>query len=196
MSSSSAPYQDRVRANRMGPSSLCCVRCRQRLCVCAEIPRVETRTRFVILRHTAERNKPSNTAHFAALALPNCELAEYGTEGAPFDEARLPTGPGTFVLYPDEAAPATGLELPQRIIVLDGSWSQARRMRQRILALRGLPFITLPAPTQARRRLRRPVHASGMSTLEAIARAIALYEGDALAAPLDHLHDALVAASL
>jgi DTW domain-containing protein YfiP len=159
------------------------------------IPRVETETRIVIVRHVAERFKSSNTAHFARLAMPACELLEYGVPGAPFDETALPTDDGTFLLYPDDhAQPASGVR-PRRLVVLDGSWSQARRMRQRIGALRGLPLIALPPPDRARARMRRQHLPDGMSTLEAIASAIALFEGDARAAPLERLHDDLVRAA-
>jgi DTW domain-containing protein YfiP len=163
--------------------------------VCAQIPRVETRTRFVILRHRAERSRRSNTAHFAALALPGCQILDYGVRDAPFDDAQLPTGVGTFVLFPDEHAPPPG-PLPERLIVLDGSWSQARHMRQRIVALRGLPLYALAAPSSLRPRLRHSPHEGRMSTLEAIAHAVGALEGPSLASPLLQLHDAIVQACL
>jgi len=169
--------------------------------LCAEIPRVETRTRFVVVRHAAERWKPSNSAHYAALALPGCEVHDYGVEDAPFDEARLAApardaGAGdTWVLFPDgEHEPPAGAH-PARLIVLDGTWSQARRMRRRIGALRGLPFLRLPAP-KARPRMRRPLDPTGMSTLEAIAAAVALLEGEERARPLERLHDRIAEAFL
>jgi DTW domain-containing protein YfiP len=170
-----------------------CLRCRLRQCLCHEIPRVQTRTEIVIVRHAAERTKPSNTAHLATLALPRSQLVEYGVLQAQLDQTRLVAG-NTWVLFPDgeEAPPAT--PPPQRLIVLDGTWSQARRMRQRIAALRGLPLLRLPAPAAPRLRLRRPHHPAGMSTLEAIAAAIALLEGRDRAAPLEQLHDLFVAA--
>jgi DTW domain-containing protein len=163
-------------------------------CVCAAIPRVETRTRFVILRHNSELYRPSNTAHFAALAMPGCEIVEYGRENEPFDDTVLPTAPGTFLLFEGGRSQPAG-EPCRRLIVLDGTWSQARRMRQRVQALRGLPILTLPAPVAPRRRLRKPARAEEMSTLEAIARAVALLEGEAQAAPLERFHDAIVHAS-
>ena len=170
-----------------------CVRCRQQRCVCAAIAPVETRTRFLIVRHRAERSRLSNTGHFAALALAGCQLLEYGDREARFDDESLQAGPGTALLFPGGATtPPT--PPPQRVIVLDGSWSQARRMRQRIAALRGVPLLTLPPPDAARRRLRRAPHSDGMSTLEAIAGAVALLEGPAPAAALERLFDAIVAA--
>jgi tRNA-uridine aminocarboxypropyltransferase len=168
-----------------------CARCRQQRCVCGEIPRVVTRTRFVIVRHRGERARASNTGHFAALAVDGCELFEYGGRGARFDETRLRVGEGTFLLFPGGGA-SLPERAPARVIVLDGSWPQARHMRQRILALRGVPLLTLPAPDPTRHRLRRQVHDYGMTTLEAIARTVALFEGAERAAPLERLHDAIV----
>lgn len=169
-----------------------CPTCRLRACLCDAIPRVETRTRLVIVRHAAERTKPSNTAHFARLALPGCQWLEYGAEEAELDESAL-AGDDTWVLYPDgDHAPPAGTQ-PARLIVLDGTWSQARRMRQRIRALRGLPFLRLPPPRD-RLRLRRPHDPSGMSTLEAIAAAVALLEGAAVAEPLERFYDRVVGA--
>jgi DTW domain-containing protein YfiP len=170
-----------------------CIRCRQRHCVCSYIVPVETRTRFVVVRHFSERRRVSNTAHYAAMAMPNCRVLDYADPHARFDETLLPNGEGTCLLYPDEGGVRSS-EPPSTVIVLDGSWSQARRMRQRIGALRGLPVLRLAPPVVARARLRRPLLPEGMSTLEAIARVVAMLEGEARAAPLDRLYDTIVEA--
>jgi DTW domain-containing protein YfiP len=162
--------------------------------LCAEIPRVQTRTRFVIVRHFAERWKPSNSAHFARLAVDNCALVDYG-DGV-LDERQLTDGGPAWVLFPDGDAPPPDATPPARVIVLDGTWSQARRMRRRIQALRGLPFLRLPPPAVDRPRMRRPLDPGGMSTLEAIAGAVALLEGAERARPLEALHDRIARAFL
>jgi DTW domain-containing protein YfiP len=169
-----------------------CVSCRQRGCICAQVAPVVLRTRFVIVRHFAERWRASNTAHFARLAT-GCELYDYGGPER-FDESRLPGGAGTWLLYPD-GEPQLPSTPPEQVIVLDGSWSQARRMRQRLVGLRNLRTWSLPLPDPTRPRLRRPTHAYGMSTLEAIARAVALLEGPEPAAALERLHDLIVRAA-
>jgi DTW domain-containing protein YfiP len=156
------------------------------LCLCVDVPRVETRTRFLVLRHARQANKKSNTAHFAAMALAGATLVDYGDAGPRFDDAGL-DAPGTVLLFP--GGPTTPPEpRPARVVVVDGSWSQARRMVQRIPALRALPRLSLPGPAPGTRRLRRPPHPEGMSTLEAVAHAVALLEGEAAAAPLFALH--------
>ena len=70
-------------------------------------------------------------------------------------------------------------------------WSQARRMVQRLAPLQRLPRLSLPPP-QETVRLRRPPVAGGMSTLEAVASAVALLGDAASAAALRRLHDAAV----
>ena len=161
---------------------------RPHACLCAAVTLVPTRTRVLVLRHAAERHKPSSTARLAALALPGCRLVDYGD--GPLPELDLAD---TWLLYPDGAS-AAARPPPAQLLVLDGTWQQARRMLYRIPELRALPRLTLPAHTPLP-HLRRQPRAGAMSTLEAIARALALLEGDAIAAPLEKLLDQLVSSA-
>jgi DTW domain-containing protein len=163
-------------------------------CLCAEVERVATRTRFVILRHAIETKRRSNSARIAALALPNCEILEHGEEDS--GRTEVPTGPGTWLLYPGGAAPAPGATLPERLIVLDGSWRQARRMLIRLPELHRLPRLSLAPPAQGSARLRTPPSPEGMATLEAIAHAVEFLEGAAAAKPLHRLWEQFVARSI
>src|SRR5688572_7671171 len=89
-----------------------CVRCllQRRVCVCAEIPRIATRTRIVIVRHISERWRSSNSGRAAALALENCELHEHGDRDAPLDAAVLDR-PGSWLVFP-EGDPWTEAPVP------------------------------------------------------------------------------------
>lgn len=166
------------RSSRVPDLSQRCPRCllRPEVCLCEAIPQLHTRTRFVIVRHAAERRRTTNSGRWAALAL-SCPLLDYGAQDETFDAEQL-RAPGTALLFPDAPAGFSVAEVPARVVVLDASWAQARRMTQRIEALRGLPRIALPAPvTQSAAglpRLRRPPHADGMSTIEAMACFLAL----------------------
>jgi DTW domain-containing protein YfiP len=71
--------------------------------------------------------------------------------------------------------------------VLDATWSQARRMYRKLDALRGLPILRLPDDTMPAARLRESPAPGRVSTIEAIARALRLIEGEAAAAPLEAL---------
>ncbi|EPX64495.1 DTW domain protein [Cystobacter fuscus DSM 2262] len=165
-----------------------CDRCNlpPHLCLCAELPRVETRTRFLLVQHVVEPRKKSNTGRLATLALTNSRLLTYGAPDEALDTALLGE-PGTWLLFPDGPTAPPGAPAPRQLVVLDGSWSQTRRMTQRIAALRTLPRLVLPPPDPGTLRLREPTHPSGMSTLDAVARAVALLEGPDTAAPLERL---------
>jgi DTW domain-containing protein YfiP len=168
-----------------------CPRCMLQLeiCVCGALPRVEARTKIVLIRHVTELLLTSNTGRFAALSLPNSELLAYGG-GEEFDASQV-SEPGTALLY-CSGPPRPLSFVPSRLIVLDGSFRQARRMYKRVPALRDLPELTLPAPRVAPTRLRKPTQPGGMSTIEAVAAALSLLEGAELAAPLWALHAELV----
>lgn len=170
-----------------------CPRCYlpTRLCLCAEVPRLDTRTEYLVIRHNKEKEKSTNTARMAALALSRCQVVTYGAPGQPFDASVLEE-PGTWLLFPDAQAPEPGAPAPRRLVVLDGSWGQARRMLQRVPALRRLPGLVLPPPPPNTRRLRRPPNLEGMSTLEAMAGAVAVLEGEELAQQLYALHELMI----
>jgi len=170
-----------------------CPRCLLQLefCVCGVLPRVEARTEIVLIQHVTEKFMTSNTGRFAALVLAKSRVLAYGG-GEAFDPLPL-RAPGSVLLYSSGPAPARPLPfLPRRLIVLDGSFRQARRMYKRLPELRALPEFSLPAPDVVPTRLRRPTQPDGMSTIEAIAAALSLLEGPELAAPLWALHAELV----
>lgn len=158
--------------SRVPDLSLRCPAClfRPEDCLCAEIPRLEAPVDFLLLRHASEIRRPTNSGRWAAQAF-GAPIIEYGLAGGgPVDEAAI-SRPGSWVLFPaSEPTPREG-PLPRRLVVLDASWSQARRMLQRVPALRALPRLSL-APPVGRGRLRRPTRPQGMSTLEAMARAL------------------------
>ena len=154
-----------------------------RSCLCAEIPTITTRTRIVIVRHHLEQHRASNTGRLAHFALPNSELVDYPGGELALDNA--------WVLFTHGGE--TPVEPPKQLVVLDATWSQARRMFRKIGALRGLPILTLPDAPMPRARLRESPGPGFVSTIEAVARALRILEGDAVAAPLERLFDVAVA---
>jgi DTW domain-containing protein YfiP len=158
-------------------------------CVCAVLPRVEPRTGIVVVRHAREALKSTGTVRVAALALPRARILEYGEDGEPARTqlAGLLT-PGTHLLFPAEpTVPWEGAKV-DALVLLDGTWRQARRMFHRLHVLQALPRLALPPKAEAVLRLRDSVTEGGRSTLEALADALALLEGDDVAAPLHRLH--------
>jgi DTW domain-containing protein YfiP len=151
--------------------------------LCAEVPVVATRTRVVIVRHHLERWRSSNSGRLAHLALTNSEVVEHGGERG---LAVLPALERACLLFP-QGEPGHAPEPPPRtLVVLDATWSQARRMYRKLDALRGLPVWRLPeAPPAA--RMREAPTPDRVSTLEAIAHALRALEGEEVAAPLEKL---------
>ena len=169
-----------------------CPRCLFLDCLCAEVPTVTTRTRVVIVRHHLERWRTSNTGRLAALALPGATLLDHGGRAVLPPDA-VPRD-GAWLVYP-EGPPRTVAPAPppQTLVIVDATWSQTRRMRQRIPALRGLPVLHLPIAEMPAARMRTSPGPGLVSTIEAIARALRLVEGDAPAAALERLFAIAVA---
>ena len=179
----------------MDPGHERCEHClfQRRVCVCAEIPTIATRTRIVIVRHHSERHRSSNSGRLAHRALPNSVVVEHGGVAGP---AVLPPLEGAWLLYPQGESLASAPEPPPRqLVVLDATWSQARRMYRKLDALRGLPVLRLPDEPMPAARLRESPGEGRVSTIEAIARALRLLEGDPPARALERVFDLAVAAA-
>jgi DTW domain-containing protein YfiP len=150
---------------------------------------VTSRAQFVVLQHALEAPKTTNTGRIATLALEHALLGTHGGERGDLDLATLDLS-RACVLFPGGA----GTPPPDvaKIVVLDGTWSQARRMLQRIPILQALPKLSVVGAPGGD-RLRQPHFAGGLSTLEAIAEAVRLVDGDAPASVLHALHRTFVA---
>jgi DTW domain-containing protein YfiP len=171
---------------------------RRPICICSMLPKVMTKTEFVILRHIWETHRPSNTGRLAALCLPHARIVPCGGGTriglAPLDEDLL-NAPGTWLLWPDGPTVTPDdpdVIPPSRVVVLDATWHQARRLFRQTPALHTLPRLALPSPEKKRDRLRGQHRPDGMSTLEAVAAAVALLEGRHKAEPLERLYDEVV----
>lgn len=172
--------------SRTDPARLC-ERCRLRrdVCLCGLIPQVVTRTRFLVVQHALEACKTTNTGHLATLALTNCALGQHGGATGDLDLEQVDWS-GAAVLYPADLQ-AIPSPLPTTVVVVDGTWHQARRMLQRIPQLRGLPRLSIGTSAHEE-RLRTPHFEGGLATIEAMAEALRLLEGDRPAEVLHALH--------
>lgn len=160
-------------------------------CLCPAVPRLVTRTRVVILRHHSEQLRASNSGRLAHLALEGSVLRDlFGPDRAAPD---LPIRPGAWLVFPEgpvrTEAPSPP---PTDLVFLDATWHQARRMRQRIPALRGVPVLALATQGGAD-RMRKAPRPEQVSTIEAIAAALRLVEGGDAPDALELLFAAAVA---
>lgn len=160
------------------------------LCLCADLPKVRARTQVVFVRHVREAYKTTNSARTAALALEGSVVVPWGGRGEPFDRAAC-TGEGAWLLYPGPEARTPPGPMPRRLVVIDGTWRQVRKLLHHEPGLIGLPHLSLPPPPKAALRLRVAPTEQRMSTIEAVAEALRVLEGDEPAAAL-HAAQALL----
>ena len=143
----------------------------------------------MIVRHHTEIKRSSNSGRLAHLALPNSVIIDHDVEvEGRCVPAALPPLDGAWLLYP-AGEPTTEVPTPppRQLVVLDGTWAQTRRMYRKLGALRGLPTLRIPDAPMPAARLRESPGPGQVSTIEAIARALRLLEGDATARPLEEL---------
>jgi DTW domain-containing protein len=172
------------------------------LCVCALLPcpPIVTRTRLVLVIHRIEERKPTNTGRLATACLANSETIVRGHESRPTPPLRFPPGTQPLLLFPHEdATPWTELPAPSTpvtLVVPDGNWRQASKVRNRVPGLGDIPCVSLPAGPRSTYRLRMEAHDRGLATIEAIARAMGLLEGAGVQRALELVFRAMVERTL
>jgi DTW domain-containing protein YfiP len=163
-----------------------CPRCRRprTVCYCASLVSLETRTRVLLLQHPREQHVPIGTARLAHLCLPRSALHV----GIDFDDdahvqgALSDGGAPAYLLFPGPAAVDLA-ELPQSLpatitlVVIDGTWWQARKLLKRNRALAALPQLRFTPPAPSRYRIRREPADHCVATVEALALVLGALEG-------------------
>lgn len=151
------------------------------LCVCAHLDPVHTRTGITILQHPGERNHAFNTARLAKRVIADCSLhiAWPDAHGRMQVDVELPEG--TALLYPSPDAVLLSPEhAPKHLVVLDGTWSQVRRLLADNPWCAALPTVSLQPAAPSRYRIREEPAAHCLSTIEAIALSLEAIEPDTL----------------
>lgn len=162
-----------------------CARCMrpQAGCYCAHITPIDTRTRLVLLQHPRERYVAIGTARMASLCLTNSELhvgidwsESSALHAALGDPARPPV-----LLYPGEdatdivASPPAG---PVTLVVVDGTWSQTKKVVRVNPLLAALPRYAFVPPKPSEYRIRKEPNEASVATIEALVHALSALEGD------------------
>lgn len=174
-----------------------CPRCRRpaSACWCAGLDPVETSTRVVFLQHPRESRVAIGTARIAHLGLARSELHE-GIEFAAHPRIEeLVARPGTALLFPGVGAvsPDALATPPETLLILDGTWPQARKMMALNPALRALPRIGFMPRKPGNYRIRREPDAHCVATVEAVVAVLGAWEGgEERFAPLIRAFDAMV----
>ncbi len=182
-----------------------CLRCLRpaSACYCAALPTLETRSRVVILQHPRERTTAIGTARMASLCLPQARLhvGVDWTHHGPLAEALASATHPPILLYPGPdakdilAEPPAG---PVTLVVVDGTWSQAKVVVRDNPVLAALPRYAFRAPAPSEYRIRREPSDAYVSTIEALMHVLGALEGDpakfrALLAPFRAMVDTQLA---
>lgn len=162
-----------------------CYRCfwPQPLCWCASLRPMATRTRFVFLMHPKEfKAEKANTGRLTHLCLPNSEI-HMGVEFDDHDAVQaLIRDPQNFpvLVYPGKEAVNFSLGAPptefraalagRRLVVLllDGTWSGARKMLRLSPSLQRLPRVMFTPSAPSRYVIKQQPIEGCLSTLESV----------------------------
>jgi DTW domain-containing protein YfiP len=148
----------------------------------------------VLLQHPRERHVAVGTARMAHLALPNSLLRlglDFSTD--PVVTAELGASPDTYLLFPGKNAHDAATlprDRPITLVVLDGTWWQARKLYKLNPALAALPQVAFSPRQASAYRIRRQPAAFCLSTIEALAEVLPSLEppGQPLERLLDPFH--------
>ncbi|MDP3520480.1 MAG: DTW domain-containing protein [Hydrogenophaga sp.] len=197
LAASSKPFVAR------GSASARCEGCRLKAshCLCALRPEVSTRAGVCLLMADIEPLKPSNTGWLIADLV--ADTWAFGWSRVAVDPALLALLDDPqwqpYVVFPGEyaapqrvvreVAPAAASGKRPLFVLLDGTWSEARKMFGRSPYLDRLPVLTLQPGHDSNYRLRRSFHGQHFCTSEVAAQCLALaseaHAAEALAAYLD-----------
>ena len=171
-----------------------------RLCVCPLIPDppLATRTRVVLVMHRVENSKSTNTGRLATACLANSEIIVRGHKGKPSEALAWSDAVQPLLLFPfEEAKPIADAARildgrPVVLIVPDGNWRQASKVRRRVPGLADMTCVSVSGEARLPYRLRAEAHAHGLSTIEAIARVMAILEGELVRRTLEIVFRSMV----
>jgi len=186
----------RPRLDRAEPRVGRCAGCRlpRSHCACALCASVPTRAGVCLLMSEFEPLKPSNTGWLVADVVPETQAFAWSRTAADPALLALLAAPGwqPIVVFPGEFAapervvtdvPPVDPASPRRplFVLLDGTWSEARKAFRKSPYLDGLPVLSLRPEQLSRYRLRRSWHEHHFCTAEVAALCLAL-AGDMRAA--------------
>jgi len=162
-----------------------CARCRRPVgvCVCGHLPELAPSAHVLIVQHPREERMAIGTAKMAARCLRGSTVV-VGTRvdahpkvvAALNDPDRRPV-----LLWPGPDAQDLAVSPPKgpiTLFVVDGTWSTASKLVKLNPAIAALPRYGISPKTPSEYRIRREPRAECLSTIEAIANALGLLEGD------------------
>ncbi len=192
-------YNGRNRLNRKRVTKFPCDGCFMHLdrCICSFFPNLHLKTKVSLVIHAAELKHTTNTGRLAIKSLTNSEMRVRGFERIRLDLSDLLSPKyRTFLFYPSDDALelnedlVSQSDLPIQLIVPDGSWRQAFKVHSRHPELKDIPRVKISTPNTATHFIRNETNEYGMATLQAIALALGIIEGQEVKEKLMKLYQA------
>ena len=150
-----------------------CLRCRRpkAVCWCHAVTPVQSQTHVVFIQHPREAKVPISTCRMAHLSLPNSELHVGTTAVGNAALERLCASGEVAVLFPSEhATDVSELRVPPKnLIVVDGTWSNAKKVVEKCPLLSTLPRLKFFPDKPGNYRIRKEPEAHCLATIEATA---------------------------
>jgi len=178
-----------------------CERCRVPFshCLCPWLPTIESDCGVCLLMHDIEPLKPSNTGWLIADVVRDTFAFTWQRTGVDPRLLALLADPQwqPLVIFPGEYAESRRVvEQVERenakrplFILLDATWTEARKMFRKSPYLDGLPVLSLRPEVLSRYRLRRSTRSDHLCTAEVAALCLDLAGDSAAANTLDALLD-------
>lgn len=166
-----------------------CAACRLpvRACWCADLVAPHpVRVPVAIVRHWRERLKSSNSVRAIVAAITPVTVYDRGAPDTPF---LWSAAPGDALLWPGDDGVRADPAAVARLVVVDGTWKQARKALHHVEGLVHLPRLSLPPRLPTVRRLRRPPTEEAMSTAEAVAHALRVFGDESGAEHIEAVFD-------
>lgn len=174
-----------------------CLRCRRpvAVCFCASVTKVDSHTRIVFVQHPLEAKVAISTCRMAHLSLPNSELhVEIDPDASSSLRARA-AEPDTYLLFPSPGAvdPSELSAPPKNLIVVDGTWDNAKKLLLRSPMLSALPRLGLKPKAPGNYRIRKEPAEHCLATIEAVSQVLdAVERAPGKFAPILSAFDAMV----
>ena len=133
---------------------------------------------MLIVQHVGERFHPFNTARIVRQGLRRCQIVV--GHNRDFSCGPVAIEPDAVLLYPEpDAAKCAAITCPARpsqLVVVDGTWHQAKTIVRDWPQLQALPRLRLTPALPGRYRIRREPNPQSLSTVEATVQALTFLE--------------------
>ena len=157
------------------------------LCLCSLVEKLKLppcNSKVTIMMHIKEWLKLTNSGKLLPLVMDNCDIIIKGEQNPTLNNnLTLSDDYENLVLFTAASTTLTAdyvkkIKKPINLIVPDGTWKQANKILRKEKSLIGLPRIKLENPKKSGLYIRKHPVLENISTIEAIAAALSLLEGD------------------